>query len=319
MRLMLTDCERYPFSAEELRSIPPGFELVEVRGHAPEAIRAHAAGVGALFVYHGVVDAALIDDLPDCRVIARCGTGYEKIDVEAARAAGIEVTYVPDYGSTDVATHALALMLACARKIPVCDRVVRHGAWPIYPDLRPMRRIEDQVLGLLGFGRIAQALAAKVTGLDMQVLAHDSRAQADDPAWPGVRMVGFEELLSGCDILSIHVPLTGETRGLVDAEALAMMRPGSMLVSTSRGGIVDESALVDALASGHLRAAGLDVFEHEPLGEDSPLLVRDDVVLTPHTAAYAEEALDELRSRALADALRVLDGGSALHPVPAVR
>lgn len=315
-RLVLTDAERYPFSEAELASLPAGVELIEVRGHAPDAIRARAADADALFVYHGVVDASLIGDLSRCRAIVRCGTGYEKIDVAAARAAGIEVTYVPGYGSGDVATHALALALASLRKIPQCDASVREGAWPIYPDLRPMRRVEEQVLGLLGFGRIARSLATKAVALGMTVLAHDPWVATDIDPETGTRMVDFDALVSDSDVLSIHVPLSADTRGLIDARALARMRPRATLVSTSRGGIVDERALVEALSEGRLGGAALDVFEDEPLPPDSPLLQRRDVVLTPHTAAYTEEALSELRRRALDDAIRVLAGEPARDPVP---
>lgn len=312
VRLMLTDAERYPFSREEIARIPPEYELIEVVGSAPEDIREAAAGVGAIFVYHATIDAALIESLSDCRVIARCGTGYELIDVEAARAAGIEVTYVPGYGSTDVATHALALMLACTRKIVACDRAVRAGEWPGYPQLGPMHRPECQVLGLLGFGRIAQSLATKARALGMEVIAHDPVAASID----GIPLVSLEELVRSCDVLSVHTPLNEATRGLVDARLLALMRPGSVLINTSRGGIVDEKALVEALDRGQLSAAGLDVFESEPLPPDSPLLARPDVVLTPHTASYTEEAQAENRSRALADALRVLSGLPPRDPVP---
>lgn len=315
-RMLLTDAERYPFTEAELASLPPGFEVVELRGHDPEEIRALAAGADAVFVYHGVIDADLVGALSRCRVIVRCGTGYEKIDVAAARAAGIEVTYVPDYGSTDVAGHALALMLASLRKIPACDALTRGGEWPTYPDLRPMRRIEEHVLGLLGFGRIARSLAAKASALGMTILAHDP--QVEGPADPatGARLVDFDALVSGCDVLSVHVPLSAGTRGLIDAGVLASMRPGATLVSTSRGGIVVEDALVGALASGRLAGAALDVFESEPLPAGSPLLGRRDVVLTPHTAAYSEEALGELRRRSLAEAVRVLGGEAPRDPVP---
>lgn len=316
LNLVLTDADRYPFSDAEVHSLPTGIELIEVQGHTPEAMSSRAADADALFVYHGAVDAELIEELRRCRVIVRCGTGYEKIDVSAARTAGIEVTYVPDYGSGDVAAHALALAMASLRKIPFCDASVRDDLWPIYPELRPMQRIEGQVLGLLGFGRIARSLAAKASALGMTVIAHDPAVDFDRDEQTATRMVDFESLLSGCDVLSIHVPLSPETGGLINDEALAKMRQGATLVSTSRGGIVDEQALVSALARGHLGGAALDVFESEPLEPESPLRSRHDVVLTPHTAAYTEEGLGELRRRALAEAVRVLAGEAPRNPVP---
>lgn len=315
-RLLLTDADRYPFSTADLANLPADFELVEVAGHDPDAVRSGAEAAHAVFFYHGRADADLIASMSQCRVIVRCGTGYEKIDVEAARSAGIEVTYVPDYGSGDVATHALALMLASLRKIPISDALVREGAWPSYGELGPMRRAEEQVLGLLGFGRIARSLAEKAAALGMATIAHDPWADAEVAASTGTRLVDFEELLEESDVLSIHVPLSAETRGMIDARALASMRSGATLISTSRGGIVDEVALVDALTDGRLGGAALDVFEEEPLPPDSPLRGCRDVVLTPHTAVFTEEALSELRSRALAEAVRVLSGEVPFHPVP---
>jgi phosphoglycerate dehydrogenase-like enzyme len=312
MRLILTDAERYPFSRDDRARIPTDYELVELSGHAPQDIRAAAPAAAAIFVYHATIDTSVIDSLRDCRIIARCGTGYEKIDVEAAHAAGIEVTYVPDYGSTDVAAHALALILTCARKIVACDRAVRTKAWPTYPELKPLHRLECQVLGLLGFGRIARSLAAKARALGMEVIAHDPAVASVQDA----RIVGFEELMRSCDVLSIHTPLTSATRRVVDAHVLALMRPGAIVVNTSRGGIVDEQALLDALERGQLSAAGLDVFEQEPLAPDSPLLAQPNVVLTPHSAAYSEQAMGELRTRALDEVLRVLSGSPPRHPVP---
>jgi len=178
--------------------------------------------------------------------------------------------------------------------------------------LKPMHRLECQVLGLLGFGRIARSLAAKARALGMEVIAHDPAVASVQDA----RIVGFEELMRSCDVLSIHTPLTSATRRVVDTHVLALMRPGAIVVNTSRGGIVDEQALLDALERGQLSAAGLDVFEQEPLAPDSPLLAQPNVVLTPHSAAYSEQAMGELRTRALDEVLRVLSGSPPHHPVP---
>lgn len=312
-RLLLTDAERYPFSADELAQLPPEHELISIEGHHPDDMKAAARGVGAIFAYHAVIDESVIAALRDCRVIVRCGTGYEKIDVSAARAAGIEVVYVPDYGAVDVATHAVALILACVRKLVSCDRAVRAGGWPIYPELRPMHRIENQVLGILGYGRIGRAAAHKAAALGMTVLAHDPLAGDSEE---GVRLVDLETLLRSSDVLSVHAPLTPGTRGLIDAAAIAQMPSGSVLVNTSRAEIVDETALLDALDRGHLAAAGLDVFAEEPLPSNSRLLSQENVVLTPHSAVYNEESLGELRTRALDEATRALAGLAPRNPVP---
>jgi D-3-phosphoglycerate dehydrogenase / 2-oxoglutarate reductase len=259
----------------------------------------------------------LLARLDRCRVVARCGAGYDNIDAGVARARGVEVVYVPDYGVDDVADHTLALILACARKVVAGDRLVRRGEWPAYGDMAPMHRLRGSLLGLLGFGRIARGVADRARGFGMRVIAHDPYVQDEEMAPHGVTPVSFDELLESADVLSVHAPLTPDTRGLLDGSVLAQLRPGAILVNTSRGAIVDEAALAEALDSGAIAAAGLDVFADTPPSRDNPLLVHERTVLTPHSAAFTEEALAEVRGRALEDVLRVLSGLPAQHPVPA--
>jgi phosphoglycerate dehydrogenase-like enzyme len=307
---LLTDSDRFPFDLEDRAALAgAGVELRELPGHDPGELVEAARGADAIFVYHARLPAEIVMRLDGCRVLARCGTGYDNIDVEAARARGIEVVYVPDYGIDDVADHALALILACARKVAVCDRLVRDGAWPDYAMLAPLRRLRGQTLGLLGYGRIARNLAEKARALGMHVIAHD----------PYVReaTASRDELLRESDFVSIHVPLTGETGHAVGAPELAAMKPGSILVNTARGVVVDTIALARALADGRLGGAGIDVFEEAPLPLDHPLRKCPTAVLTPHSAAFTEESLAEVRKRPLADALRVLRGEPPRNPVPA--
>jgi lactate dehydrogenase-like 2-hydroxyacid dehydrogenase len=241
-------------------------------------------------------------------VLARCGTGYDNIDVDAARERGIEVVYVPDYGMDDIADHALALLFACARRIAESDRAVRAGAWPSYAALSPMFRLRGRTLGVLGYGRIGRNLAEKARALGLRVLAHDpyvAEASTDR-----------EALFRESDFISVHVPLTEETRHSVGREDLALMKPTAILINTARGPIVDTTALAEALLEGRLGGAGLDVFEEAPLPAEHPLRRCDNAVLTPHSAAYTEEALAEVRKRPLADALRVLRGDPPINPVP---
>jgi D-3-phosphoglycerate dehydrogenase len=314
---LLTDSDRFPFAASELEALSnAGVHPVALDGHDAEDIVAAGADAAALVVYHAHVDAPLLDRLNRCRVVARCGAGYDNIDAQAARARGVEVVYVPDYGTDDVADHTLALILACARKLLVCDRAVRRGQWPGYPELAPMHRLRGSLLGLLGFGRIAAAVAERAQAFGMNVIAHDPYVTDDEMALQNVTPVSFDELLRCADVLSIHAPLTPDTRGLIGDAELSRLRPGAILVNTSRGAIVDEAALAAAVQTGRV-AAGLDVFSESPLDPAHALVAHDGAVLTPHSAAFTEEALAEVRVRVIDDVLRVLSGEPALHPVPA--
>ncbi len=319
--LLLTDADRFPFAAPERAAIAAaGADLVALDGHDPAGIVAAGAGAEAIFVYHATVDAALLDRLPQLRVVARCGSGYDKVDVEAAHARGVEVVYVPDYGTDDVADHTLALLLACARRVPSSDRALRAGQWLPYAQLGAMRRLRGSTLGLLGFGRIARATAKRAFAFGMELLVHDPGVDDVTLAAAGARRADdLNDLLARADALSIHLPLTPATHRLIGAPELAAMKPGSLLVNTSRGEIVDEDALAAALAGGHLGGAGLDVFETEPLPQDSPLIGLESAVVTPHSAAFSEQALAEVRTRALDDALRVLAGDPPRDPVPVPR
>jgi D-3-phosphoglycerate dehydrogenase / 2-oxoglutarate reductase len=307
--VLLTDSDIFPFDAEDRATLADaGVELRELAGHAPGEVVSAAKGADAVFVYYARFPRETIQKLDGVRVLARCGTGYDNIDVIAARERGIEVVYVPDYGMDDIADHALALLLACARRIAESDRAVRAGAWPSYAALVPMFRLRGRTLGVLGYGRIGRNLAEKARALGLRVLAHDpyvAEASTD-------REVLFRE----SDFVSVHVPLTEETRHSVGREDIALMKPTAILINTARGPIVDTTALAEALIEGRLGGAGLDVFEETPLPADHPLRRCENAVLTPHSAAYTEEALAEVRKRPLADALRVLRGDPPINPVP---
>ncbi len=307
---LLTDADRFPFDDDDrAQLVRAGVELRELAGHDPEQVVTAGRDAAAIFVYSARFPRATIERLGDCRVIARCGTGYDNIDVAAARELGIEVVYVPDYGADDVSDHALALLLACWRKVALADRAVRAGEWPGYGELAPMHRLRGATLGLLGYGRIGRLLGEKARALGMRVLAHDPFVVEATTA--------RDELFRGSDVVSVHVPLTEQTRGSVGAAELALMKSGAILVNTSRGPVVDGQALAAALLEGRLGGAGLDVFEQQPLPREHPLRACPTAVFTPHTAAYTEEALAEVRKRPLADALRVLRGERPEDPVPA--
>jgi D-3-phosphoglycerate dehydrogenase len=319
---LLTDADRFPFTRDEIdRLADAGIAVDEVAGHGADEIsrRGSAARVEAMFVYSATVDAELLDALPGCRIIMRCGSGYERIDVDAAQARGIGVSYVPGYGSVDVAEHALMLMLACARRVVDAATAVRRGGWPAYAEIGRMHRLQGRTLGLIGYGRIARELAGMANGLGMPTVAYDPFVPDATFRADGVERLDLLDVVCAADVLSLHVPLTDDTDGMIDDDLLQNLKPGSILINASRGELVDEDALVRALVSGRLAGAGLDVTRVEPPEPTSPLLTLPNVVLTPHSAAFTDEALASVRGQAVDEVIRVLGGEPPDHPVPEQR
>ena len=258
--------------------------------------------------------ARVIAELKRCRVIARYGIGVDNVDLAAATRAGIVVTNVPDYCVDEVSDHGLALFLALARRVVAADQAVKSGAWDVVAH-KGIQRLRGQTLGLLGFGKIARALAVKAQALGMQVLAFDPFVDAETMARLKVRGADMDTLLTESDAVSVHVPLSPETRGIIGERALARMKPTAFLINTSRGGLVDEQALAAALMAGRLAGAALDVVEKEPPPPDHPLRKAPNVILTPHLAFYSREAVVELQTKVAEEAARALRGEPPRSPV----
>jgi len=259
----------------------------------------------ALLLQYGAVTRRVIAGLPRLRLLVRYGVGVDGVDLDAATDHGIPVANVPDYGTDEVANHAVALLLALARRLPELDRQTRAGGWDVFA-VQPIHRLAGQTVGIIGCGRIGSRVARKLAGFDVRLLGHDPYV-AEVP--PGVTPVGLDRLLAESDYVTVHCPLNAETRHLIDAAALARMKPSAVLVNTARGGIVDTAALAAALERGRLGGAGLDVTEQEPLDPRSPLLRMDRVVVTPHAAWYSEEGRSDLKRRVAEEAVRVLVRG----------
>jgi D-3-phosphoglycerate dehydrogenase len=289
-------------------------ELRMAKSPSAEDILAVARDADAILVTYAKLPGELLRQLTRCKAIGRFGLGVDNIDIPAAAALGITVTYVPDYCMQEVSDHAMALLLSLVRKVPLSNKLVQSGRWEV-PPIVPIHRLSGQVLGLVGFGNIPRALAPKAKAFGLRVVTHDPYASADVLAQAGVEGVGFDALLGMSDFVSIHAPLMPATRGLFNAEVFAKMKTGAFLVNTARGPLVDEDALIAALDSGHLGGAVLDVVTTEPLAKDSKLLGRDNVILTPHTAFYSVEALNELQTKCAADVARVLSGEPPVYPV----
>ena len=279
-------------------------------------ILAVARDADAILVTYAKLPGELLRQLKNCKAIGRFGLGVDNIDLPAAKELGIAVNYVPDYCLREVSDHAMALLLGLARKVPFSNKLVQSGRWEV-PPIVPLRRLEGQTLGLVGFGNIPRALTPKAKAFGFKVLTHDPFVKTDALAAAGVEGVSFDELLARSDFVSVHAPLLPSTRGLMNAVVFAKMKKGAYLINTARGPLVDEPALIAALDSGQLGGAGLDVVTTEPLGKDSPLLGRDNVILTPHTAFYSVEALEELQTKCASDVARVLSGEKAVYPISA--
>jgi D-3-phosphoglycerate dehydrogenase / 2-oxoglutarate reductase len=258
-------------------------------------------------------DHALMDRAPRLRVISRTGIGLDNVALEEATARRIAVCNLPEGPTVSTAEHALALLLATAKRLREAERAVRETR-PEYANEHDAIELAGLTLGLVGLGRIGSRMARYAQALGMHVLAYDPYA-ADVP---GVeRTATLAELLTVSDVVSLHAPLTSETRGLLDAPAIERMKPGAILVNAARGGLVDERALLDALDRGHLAGAGLDVFDPEPPDPGNPLLSHDRVVATPHVASSTAACRDRLWRGAIAQALQVLRGERPPHLVNA--
>lgn len=266
-------------------------------------------GADALLVRESPVTAAMMDRMPACRAIVRYGIGVDNIDRDAARARKIYVANVPDYGTEEVSDQALALVMAVARRVVTRDREVRDGAWNIGP-AQKIYRLAGKTLGLIGYGRIAQAFERKMRGVGMaRVMVFDPYATL--PA--GVEAASVESICREADVVSLHAPLTPETRHILDAQRIALLKPTAIIVNTSRGPLIDEAALVEALKGQRILGAGLDVFETEPFARDNPLRALDNAVLSDHCGWYSEESVQDLQRKAAEEVARVFRGEAPLN------
>jgi D-3-phosphoglycerate dehydrogenase / 2-oxoglutarate reductase len=290
-----------------------GAELRLASQPTPEGIVAAAKEADALLVTYAKINADMIREMKRCKIISRFGIGVDNVDIEAATRQGIVVTKVPDYCIDEVSDHAMALLLSLVRKIPFSSARAHAGRWEM-PAVTPIHRLRGTVLGLVGFGRIPQLVAPKAKAFGMRVMAYDPYVPLNVMEQAGVGRLEFPELLKISDYISIHSPLLPETHHLFSDEVFRQMKPGALIVNTSRGPVVDEAALARALDAKQLAGAALDVLEQEP-PVNSPLFGRDNVILTPHTSFYSVESLEELQTKAAEEVVRVLSGQPPRNPV----
>ena len=306
-----------PDTAEIILSrLPPGFELRTVADYSDEAARQVLREADFVLLATHPLPAHLIAAAPRLRLIQHQGVGHEKTDVAAARALGIPVALCPEGTTTGVAEHTILLILAVYRQLLRADASLRAGEWLQFGLRAGSHELAGKHLGLVGFGRIGRAVARRARAFDVAISYYDPiRAVPEEEQALGVAPKPLDRLLAEADIVSLHLPATPETRHLIDAQALARMRRGSILINTARGALVDQAALVEALRSGHLAGAGLDVFEQEPPEPGDPLLAMPNVVLTPHIAAGTRDGLIAKMDAAFANMVRVTRGEAPRHVV----
>jgi len=261
-------------------------------------------GMNAVVAGGERLTARVIDTLPELRVISRVGVGYDRVDVPAATTHGIPVTITPSANHEAVAEQALALLFAVQKAVVVNDRATRAGQWP----REPRQPVRGNTLGIVGLGRIGRSMAVRSLAMGMPVIAMEMYPDEAFVRAHGIELVDLDTLLGRADVVSLHCPLTEETRGLFNVEMFAKMKPGSVLINTARGGLVVEADLLAALESGHLRGAGLDVFEQEPPSANNPLFRLDSVVVSPHIAGADVRSLLDMAIEAAENVVTLFRG-----------
>jgi D-3-phosphoglycerate dehydrogenase len=292
LRIVITDSAFPDAEVEKKELAPLDAEITIAQCRTEDDVLAVTPDADALMVQWAPITRRVIERLKHCRFISRYGVGVDMIDLDAAQDHGIKVQNVPDFCVEEVASHTLGLLVTLGRKIVWQDRLVRQGVWSAVPVIGPLNRFRGQTLGLVGVGRIGMRFAEMAAPLGFHIRAYDVRPPKN---LGPVQLTDFDTILRQSDYISLHCPLTKETHHLFNAAAFATIKKGCFFVNVSRGGVVDTQALVDALSSGHLAGAALDVFEKEPLPLDDPLLKMDNVILTPHLASYSLDAAAQLR------------------------
>lgn len=303
--VVITDCDFASFEQEkkELEDIAE-VNLYQCRTEAEVIQAAHNAD--GLLVQYAPITRNVIASLKKCKVISRYGTGIDSIDLQAATDHGIQVVNVPGYCIEEVSDHAIALILACIRKLFVLDNAVKRGRW----DVRvadPIYRFQDCTIGLIGFGAIAKRIVQKLQAFGCSFIAYKPRLDSELFAQYNVKPVSFEELLRQADVISIHAPLIPETKHMFGEREFRLMKESGYLINTSRGGIIDEEALYTALKGKWIAGAALDVVSEEPLNARNALLTLENIIITPHAAFYSLKAISELQkwtARGVAQSLR---------------
>jgi D-3-phosphoglycerate dehydrogenase len=303
-----TGYETYDLEREILKPVDADVVVVTEDSMTEDDVISAAKDADGIFVREAPITAGVLKSFERCKIVARYGVGLDNIDLDAARQLKIYVSNVPDYGTEDVSDHAVALLLGCVRTLLVRDRNLRSGNFEL--DIRDdIFRTTGKTLGIIGYGKIGRAFHRKWQGfLPDKVLVYDPYVDADLIHEKGAEPAALDTLLEQSDYITLHAPLTEETRHIIDSAALKKMKPTAILVNTARGAIIDTYALAEALKKGEILRAGLDVFEKEPIPGNHPLVGMSSVILTSHLAWYSKESTEAMQSGAAKEIMRVLSG-----------
>lgn len=308
LKLVVTDQAFGNTRHERVAAQLVGAEFAEHQCKTEDDTCAAVSGAQVVLNNFAPITRKVMAVLPKGAVIVRYGVGVDNVDLGAARELGVRVCNVPDYGVDEVADHAAAFSLALARKIGRFDNGIRSGDWKIAAMVGGLRSLRDTTVGLIGMGRIARSYASRMTAFGCKIVGFDPYVSDDAARLAGIEPMARDEVIASANILSLHLPFTPETRHMIDAKALARLPAGAIVINCSRGGLIDEDALAEALASGQVSGAGLDVFEKEPLAASSPLRNAPNVLLTPHAAFFSDASVDALQRLASEEAMRALRG-----------
>ena len=285
-----------------------GIEFVTASGTGEDALVEQVVDADGLINGLAQITDRILHAAEKCKIVSRCGVGVDNIAIKSANELGIAVTYIPDYCVEEVADHVTAVMLALNRRLIQFDRSVKETGWHSRDTSVPISRLRDMTLGIVGLGRIGRAVSLRARSFGLNVLAADPIVSAEDAAEAGARLADLPDLLRESDFVTVHAPLTPETQNMIGEAELATMEPTAFLINASRGPLIDESALYQALTDGGIAGAGLDVLVDESAADDSPLLGLDNVLITPHVAFLSREALIELEERSAQAVVDVLQG-----------
>ena len=323
LKVVITDFDYGDVDVERPIIEGAGFKLVAAQCKSEEELIAVAHDADAVICQYARVGEKTINAFTNCRQIARYGIGVDIVDVQAATRRNILVTNIPDYCVDEVGDHAMAMLLTLVRKLQTYDKASRAGIWR-WQAAQPIHRMRGSIMGFLAFGKIARAIAVRAKPFGVQMIAYDPYLATEDFAPYGVTPVSFDEIIERADYLMVQMPLTAKTRGIVGEAELKKMKPSSVLINTSRGPLVDNAALYQALKEGWISAAGIDDTVEEPAKKrdwkpDNPLFQLDNIIITPHSAYYSEESIEAARRCASEEVVRVLSGNRPLSPVNRVK
>jgi D-3-phosphoglycerate dehydrogenase len=315
--VVVTDYGFPDLKEEEGVLLPMGAELVTGQCKTAEEVLRLAKQADAIITERAPITKEVIDSLERCKIIVRYGVGVDNVDIEAAKARNIPVVNVPDYGTGEVADHAMSLLLSSVRKIPQIVAQVRRGVWQTTP-CRPIMGLQGKTLGLAGFGNIGKDVAKRAQSFGINTIGYDPYVQEPVFEQMNTQKVDWHELLEKSDMISVHLPLTGDTKHIFNQAAFERMKSTAFLINTSRGAVIHTESLIEALTNNQIAGAALDVLEQQPISPDSPLLKIEQCFITSHCAWYSESSVNRLQRHAALEVKRILTGERPKHIVNGV-